>query len=298
MVNLRDVRLRMKAIRQTLQVTKAMYLISTAKLRKGRRSLLDTEPYFLRIQKSMFDVMSTARMEKTKFFIASGVTDTSRTAILVVTSDKGLAGGYNTNIIHRVNELCEKVKNPVLIIIGSIGYRHFSNSKWLVLENYSFKSQMPLMDDAKAVADYVVAQYLWGMFDEVHIVYTHMYSSIKLLPRERQLLPLNKEKLQEEFEASGMKRVDLQYEYIPNKEEFFDWLVPMYVRGIIYGSLVEAYVSEQSARMAAMNDASKNAEEMLGILQISYNRARQAGITQEITEISGGAEALSAQNRH
>ena len=304
MVNLRDLRIRMKAIRQTLQVTKAMKLISTAKLRKCRRILQDTEPYFVRIQKLMFDILSSASMDNSKFFSNSSIKSSgenigenirgnnSRTAIIVISSDKGLAGGYNANIFHQVNELCAKALNPVLILIGTIGYRYFFNSQWLVLENFSFKSKLPEMDDAKAIADYVIAQYLWGMFDEVHIIYTHMYSSIKLIPRERQLLPLNKEKLQEELDETGVKRVDLQFEFWPSREEVFDHLVPMYIKGIIYGSLVEAYVSEQSARMSAMDEASKSAEEMLASLHMNYNRARQSEITQQITEISGGAEAL------
>ena len=293
MANLRDVRLRMRAIRQTLQVTNAMNLISTAKLRKGRRLLHDVEPYFARIEKSMLDILSGAKLEKNKFFTSIEKEDTSRCAIIVITSDKGLAGGYNANVFHRVSELCETVKNPALILIGSIGYRYYVHTKLPILENFSFKSKMPELEDAEEIADYVISQYLWGMFDEVHLVYTHMYSSIKILPRERQLLPLNEEKMKEEFEKTGMKRVKLNFEYLPSKEDVFNTLVPMYVKGIIYCSLVEAYVSEQNARRSAMDEASKNAKEMLDDLQISYNRARQAGITQEMTEIVGGAEALS-----
>ena len=293
MANLRDVRLRMRAIRQTLQVTKAMNLISTAKLRKGRRILLDVEPFFTRIQKSMFDILAGARMGKSKFLASPEREKTSRTAIIAITSDKGLAGGYNANIFRQVNLLCEKAANPILILVGSVGYRYFIHSPWLVMENFSFKSRLPELDEAKEIADYIISQYQWGIFDEVHLVYTHMYSSIRLLPRERQLLPLNPESMQEEFEKSGGKREKLQFEYVPSKEAVFDSLVPMYVKGIIYGSLVEAYVSEQSARMSAMDEASKNAEDMLASLQINYNRARQAGITQEMTEIVGGAEALS-----
>jgi len=293
MANLRDVRLRMRAIRQTLQVTKAMNLISTAKLRKGRRILLDVEPFFTRIQKSMFDILAGARMGKSKFLASPETEKASRTAIVAITSDKGLAGGYNANIFRQVNLLCEKVANPILILVGAVGYRYFIHSPWLVMENFSFKSRLPELDEAKEIADYIISQYQWGIFDEVHLIYTHMYSSIRLLPRERQLLPLNPESMQEEFEKSGGKREKLQFEYVPSKEAVFDSLVPMYVKGIIYGSLVEAYVSEQSARMSAMDEASKNAEDMLASLQINYNRARQAGITQEMTEIVGGAEALS-----
>ncbi|MDR2480387.1 MAG: ATP synthase F1 subunit gamma [Treponema sp.] len=294
MANLRDVRLRMRAIRQTLQVTRAMNLISTAKLRKGRRVLGDTEPYFTRIQKSMFDILSGAGKVRSAFFREPDSTKAVRTAIVAVTSDKGLAGGYNANIFRQVNELCARVKNPILILIGSIGYRYFVHSPHIILENFSFRSQMPTVESAGEIAEYIVSQFLWGMFDEVHIVYTHMYSTIKLLPTERQILPLNAEKLQEEICSTGnMKRVELQFEFIPSEGKVFDALVPLYIKGIVYGAMVEAYVSEQSARMAAMDEASKSAEDMLASLQISYNRARQAGITQEMSEIVGGSAALS-----
>jgi F-type H+-transporting ATPase subunit gamma len=282
----------MRAIGQTLQVTKAMKLISTAKLRKGRRILSDVEPFFNRIQKSMYDILAGAGMEKSKFLTATEKESASRTAIIVITSDKGLAGGYNANIFRQVDLLCEKVKNPILILVGAVGYRHFIQSPWLVMENFSFKSRLPELDEAKEIAEYIISQYQWGIFDEVHVIYTHMYSSIKLVPREKQLLPLNPESMQEEFEKAGGKRQKLFFEYWQSKKEVFDALVPMYVKGIIYGSLVEAYVSEQSARMSAMDEASKNAEEMLDNLQTNYNRARQAGITQEMTEIVCGSEAL------
>ncbi|MDR2608280.1 MAG: ATP synthase F1 subunit gamma [Treponema sp.] len=294
MANLRDVRLRMKAIRQTLQVTRAMNLISTAKLRKGRRVLEDTEPYFTRIQKSMYDILSGTRQVESQFFRHEDRDGAYHTAIVAVTSDKGLAGGYNANICRQVNELCAKVKNPLLILTGAIGYRYFVNSPYLILENFSFRSRMPTVEDAKEITDYIVSQYLWGVFDEVHIIYTHMYSTIKLLPTERQILPLNKEKMQEELAArEGRERVELHFEFLPSETALFDALVPLYIQGIIYGSLVESYVSEQSARMTAMDEASKSAEEMLGTLQINYNRARQANITQEMTEIIGGSATLS-----
>ena len=294
MANLRDVRLRMRAIRQTLQVTRAMNLISTAKLRKGRRVLEDTEPYFNRIQKSMFDILSRAGIVESEFFRQANAGNQSRSAIVVITSDKGLAGGYNANVFRQVHELCAQVKNPILILIGAIGYRYFVHSPYIILENFSLRSQLPTVEHAKEIADYIVSQFLWGMFDEVHIVYTHMYSTIKLLPTGRQILPLNAGKIQSELCSAGnMKRVELEFEFIPSVETVFDALVPLYVKGVVYGAMVESYVSEQSARMAAMDEASKSAEDMLAALQISYNRARQAGITQEMSEIVGGSSALS-----
>jgi F-type H+-transporting ATPase subunit gamma len=284
----------MRAIQQTLQVTKAMNLISTAKLRKGRRVLEDTEPFFMRIQKSMYDILAAAGHPESEFFVRTGRNGVHRSAVVVVTSDKGLAGGYNANICRYVMEFCSRLENPLLILIGSIGYRYFIHSPLLILENFSFRSRLPEVDDAKQIADYIVSQYLWGMFDEVHLVYTHMYSAVKLQPTERHILPLNAETMKTQLtQIDSQERVVLQFEYLPSPEQVFDALVPLYINGIIYGSLVEAYASEQSARMTAMEESSKNAEEMLAVLQLNYNRGRQAGITQEMTEIISGSAALN-----
>ncbi|MDR0411876.1 MAG: ATP synthase F1 subunit gamma [Treponema sp.] len=291
MANLRDTRLRMRAIRQTLQVTKAMNLISTSKLRRGRRALEDTEPYFMRIKKSMFDIISSIDNVKSDFL---GRRDIKHSAVIVVSSDKGLAGGYNANVFRQVNKVCETLQSPLLITIGNIASRHFSHSSFDVLENFSFKPRLPMLDDAKEIADYIISQYLWNYFDEVHLVYTHMFSAVKLMPETIQLLPVSAEKIQEEIVRTGEeKRVDLRFEFIPSEEEVFDALVPIYIKGIVYGVLVEAYASEQNARMIAMDEASKNAEDMLAKLQVFYNRVRQAAITQEMTEIIGGSSAIN-----
>jgi F-type H+-transporting ATPase subunit gamma len=284
----------MRAIQQTLQVTKAMNLISTAKLRKGRRVLEDTEPFFTRIQKSMYDILAAAGHPRSDFFVRTGRSGVRHSAVVAVTSDKGLAGGYNANICRRVTELCSRLENPLLILIGSIGYRYFIHSPYLILENFSFRSRLPDVDDAGQIADYVISQYLWGMFDEVHLVYTHMYSAVKLQPVERHILPLDADTMKAELaQFDGRERAALQFEYIPSTEQVFDALVPLYIKGTIYGSLVEAYVSEQNARMTAMEESSKNAEEMLADLRLNYNRVRQAGITQEVTEIISGSAALN-----
>jgi F-type H+-transporting ATPase subunit gamma len=289
----------MKAVGQTLQVTGAMNLISTSKLRKGRQVLVDTEPFFNRIQKSMCDILAGAGEVQSQFLDTAyrrsraNPAKRKRSAILVITSDKGLAGGYNAAIFREVNRMCCESPQTVLILAGVIGYRYFIHSPHLILENFSFRSRLPLMDDAREIAEYIISQYSWGMFDDVRIVYTHMYSPIKLLPTIKQLLPLSEEKLQEEIAGFGeKKRVSLHFEYMPSEEAVFDALVPMYVKGVIYGCLVEAYTSEQSARMTAMDEACKNAREMLDAIRLHYNRIRQAGITQEMTEIISGSAAL------
>ena len=307
MANLRDLRIRMRVIRQTLQVTKAMNLISTSKLRKGRRILEDTEPYFDRIQKTMFDIISSVGKVDSIFFrgyemrgkatgsifASENSKNTPHTAIVAITSDKGLAGGYNANIIRQVKELCEKEKNPALILIGAIGQRHFSHTSNVILENFSCHSQLPTLDYAREIADYIVSHFSLGEFNKVYIVYTHMYNTVKLAPTVLHILPLDMEKIQAELAVMGnKKRVQLEFEFIPSEKEVFDALIPIYIKGILYSCMVESYASEQSARMTAMNEASKNAEDMLSGLQILYNRSRQAGITQEMSEIIGGSSAL------
>jgi len=292
MESLRDMRLRMRAIEQTLQVTKAMKLISTAKLRKGRRMLEDTEPYFQRIQKSMFDILSGAEELESDFFRKTKTE--ARAAIVVITSDRGLAGGFNAHVYKHVTDLCSTVKNPALILIGAVGSHHYSHLPYDIMETYTFHSQLPTVEHADEIAEYLISQYLQGTLGEVHIIYTHMYSAIKQKPAERQVLPLDLDKIQSElYDVGGVKREKLAFEYLPSAKAVFDELVPQYIKGMIYCAMVEAYASEQSARLSAMDEASKNAEEMLAALQIKYNRGRQAGITRELSEIVGGFSALA-----
>lgn len=282
----------MKAIGQTLQVTKAMNLISTAKLRKGRRLLEDTVPYFNRIQKTLSDLLKSAGTFHSGYLKKSSG---GRTAIVVVTSDKGLAGGYNANIVRFVLNRCKEVENPVLILVGAIGQRYFVNSPYMVLENFTFGGRIPTIEDAHEISEYIISQFDWGVFSEVRLVYTHMYSTLKLLPSEKLILPFDEKKMRESsagspFDSNPSKQYN--FEYLPSIEEVFDSLAPLYLKGIIYGCLVEAYASEQSARMSAMDEASRNGEEMLEKQQLYYNRVRQAGITQEVTEIVSGSAAL------
>ena len=297
MTNLRDVQSRMRAIRQTLKVTKAMNLISAAKLRKGRKILEDTEPFFKRIQKVMYDILSGTKAIPSEYLLKSPTPASYHSAVVVVTSDKGLVGGYNANIHHTVTELCATLKNPVLIIVGSIGNRYFSHDDYPILETFSFRSKLPDMDGTKEITDFITSHYTWGAFDEVHIVYTHMYNAVKIQPNILQLLPLNAGKIRKEIEPTSTpgteSKEELQFKYLPSEQVVFDSIVPFYIKGILYSSLVEAYVSEQNARMLAMTDASKNAEEMLSSLQIHFNRVRQASITGEVTEIVSGFATLS-----
>jgi len=286
----------MKAITQTLQVTKAMKLISTAKLRKSRRRLEDSQTYFQEIRQTMALIVAQADVKDSEFFDQRAKNETRRTGVVVITTDRGLAGGYNAAVARYTEELCLGLPNPFLILVGNIGQRYFMRSPYPVLENLSFKSRLPDVFDAKELADFILSQFIWGIFDEVHLVYTRMRSSVLLIPQSICLLPLDSSKLSENqpaFETEQRKPPD--FEYLPSAHAVFDALVPLYMKGVVYGALVEAYAAEQSARITAMDMASKNADIMLQALRLAYNRARQALITQEISEIVSGASALNDQ---
>lgn len=293
MASLRDVRGRMKAITQTLQVTKAMKLISTAKMRKSRRTLDEARPFFDRIRHSMIDVVSHSEAVESDYFDMREKQAERRSMVVLVTSDRGLAGGYNANAVKHAEELCSRLPNPFLVLIGNIGMWYLSRSPYPVLENFSLRSQAPQLHDAQEITDFLISQFLWGMADEVHVVYTRMKSSILLIPESIKILPLDAALFKiEEKERNGGKGGGKQFEYLPDPVTVFDALVPLYVKGIVYGALVESYASEQSARITAMDEASKNADTMLQSLRLAYNRARQAMITQEVSEIVSGAAAL------
>jgi F-type H+-transporting ATPase subunit gamma len=294
-MNMRDLRLRMKSIGQTLQITSAMKLISTAKLRRARIQLAQTEPFFDRIQRTMQDVLLHSDDLREEFFKPHDTKGLPpKRAYLVITSDKGLAGGFNHNIISLAESSFDKDTDNYLLLLGTIGSRHFIHTNVPILESFRFSRGIPSVYDAKEISDFVLTQYNMGIFDEFYVVFTHMYSSVKLVPKTIKLLPLDKKNFSANEEGNGETLVaDSRLNFSPSPEAVWSVLVPKYLEGAIYGTMVENFTSEHCARMAAMDNATKNAEDMLANLSLTYNRLRQSAITQEVTEIVAGAAALS-----
>jgi F-type H+-transporting ATPase subunit gamma len=286
METMRDVRNRMKSVRQTLQITGALKLISTSKLRKARRRYEDTLPYFEGIAGAMRDIISHSEESGQKWFDARPGKAGRRVATLLVTANMGKAGGYNNQIIRYVEEHCPK--GSLLLPVGNVGKRYFMEKDYVLVEDFAVGAKEPTAYEAKEVAAFAASQFLEGKIDEFRVVYTRMKSIVMLVPTEQKLLPLDAAALG----AAGAERDSTTYRYLPSEEGLFDHLVPQYLKGIVYGALVSAFASEQAARMTAMDSASKNAEDMLGRLSLRYNRARQAAITSEVSEIVAGAAAL------
>jgi F-type H+-transporting ATPase subunit gamma len=292
METMRDIRNRMKSVRQTRQVTGAMKLISTSKLRKARRRLEDTLPYFDGISDAMRDIIAHSEENShQKWFDLRARKADRKVATLVLTADMGKAGGYNHAIIRYVEEHCPA--GSFLMPVGNVGKRYFMEKDYVLVEDFTISTKEPTVYEAKEVAAFAASQFLEGKIDEFHVVYTRMRSIIQLEPTMQTLLPLDAKALKgAAANASAAKSDSATYRYLPSEEGLFDVLVPQYLKGIVYGALVSAFASEQAARMTAMDAATKNAEEMLGRLNLRYNRARQSAITSEVSEIVAGAAAL------
>lgn len=295
---MRDLRNRMRSVGQSLQVTQAMKLISTAKLRKARRKLEEATPYFDAIREAMAGFVAGAEGKGGPWFDAREGKAGRRRATLVITSDRGLAGGYNQAVIRYV----ERTRAPgsILLPVGNVGKRWFVERDYVILEDFARAEKEPSISEAKEIAAFAAGLFLAGRIDEFGVVYTHMHSTVKLEPVEIGLLPLDADRL---LRAHGLGAVrsgagarpsgpGAAPRVEPDEEGLFAVLVPAYLKGVVYGALVESYASEQAARMAAMDSASKSARDMIDRLGLRYNRARQASITAELSEIVAGAAAL------
>ncbi|HEY5584554.1 MAG TPA: ATP synthase F1 subunit gamma [Ruminiclostridium sp.] len=290
--NMREIKSRIKSINQTRQITKAMKLISASKLKKARAQLEQTLPFFNKVRETIADILAHSGDVESNYFDITNQREGKKKAFVIMTGDKGLAGGYNINIIKLAEKaIGDKKEDASLLIAGSTGRAYFIRKKYNVHTEFDYAVQNPTVYRAREIADIILDLYNKQVVDEVYIVYTQMVTAMSLEPKILQLLPLELGALREDVTSDKIV-IDEQIKYEPSPSEVLDVLIPKYIKGIMYGAFVEAFTSEQSARMTAMDNATSNADDMLQKLNLYYNRARQAAITQEISEIVGGATAL------
>lgn len=294
MATMQEIKSRIKSIKETRQITKAMNLISAGKLKKARHQLDQTRPFFDRVKAVMADILAHSGNVESIYFDLRNEKIGKKKGYIVLTGDKGLAGGYNNNIIKLTEKHVKDDPGAILFVAGHMGRNYFIRNKYNVDTEFFYGVQNPNVYRAREMAEKVLELFSTGALDEVYVVYTHMASSIKLEPKIMQLLPLELKALKAELKVPEEvpDTIDEMMNYEPSPNAVFDVLIQKYVKGIVYGALVEAFTCEQSARMSAMDNATANADEMLEKLNLYYNRARQAAITQEISEIVGGAAAL------
>lgn len=294
MANAREILDRMKSIKDTMKITNAMYMVSSSKLQKARRDLKNTEPYFFMIQDGLAKILSVAPDAGTEYFDKRPQREgrERRKGFLVITADKGLAGAYNHNVIKATEESAAIEAQNMLFIVGQVGRHYFEKKNIPIDINFKYTAQNPTMNRARHIAKILVELYEEEKLDEVYVVYTKMVNSMTVEPVTKKLLPLVQEHLEIRDENNYYENVD----FMPDAQTVFSNIVPAYVAGFIYGALIESYCSEHNARMMAMETATDAASDMLKQLEVQYNRARQAAITQEITEVIAGAKSQKKKN--
>lgn len=291
MANAREIKSRILSIKDTAKITKAMYLISSTKLRKARKELEDTEPYFYNLQMAIARLLRHMPEMRHLFLrqISEIEPEKRKRGLIVVTADKGLAGAYNHNVIKIAEEWMAEPGENFLFIVGELGRSYFANKGVEIDAHFRYTTQNPSLHRARKIIGTVVDKYQAEELDEVAIVYTRMVTSLSTQAETVPLLPLDKRKIMGNIPAGLVREQDITM--LPSPKEVLDTVIPNYLVGFVYGALVESFCSEQNSRMMAMQSANDNAADIIRELSIEYNRVRQAAITQEITEVVAGAKA-------
>lgn len=287
MASMRDIKRRKSSISSTQQITKAMKLVSTVKLQKARGRAEETNPYFQCMYHTIQSMLDKAGQMDHPYLREN---PSGKKAVIVITSNRGLAGGYNSNVVKLVTGSGFPAEDVCLYTVGRKGWEALTRKGYPVSRDYSQAVETPSYEDAAMISRDVLGAYEKGEIGEIYLAYTHFKNTVSHEPRLMRLLPvqMNKEEAEQERRSGGA-----MMNFEPNTEQALELIVPKYITSLIFGGLVEAAASENGARMQAMDSATSNAEEMISDLELKYNRARQGSITQELTEIIAGAEAIS-----
>lgn len=310
MEQLYDIKKRIRSINEIQQMTRAMKLVSAAKMRKSKAQLDRVYPFFSLCAESMIEIRRGNNDIENQYFQLrkKRLGETWKIGYFILTGDQGLAGAYNHNVIriaeeHIRGKILDNVNKGLktestLYVFGSVGREKLTKDGYPVDKNFSFPISEPTYYEARNAADIIRKKYMDGDLDLVYLVYTKMDSAINMKPIIQRVVPVNPDALQSILpsgtgDAGMAQHKGAHLTYHPNADAVFSFLIDTYLNAMLYGALVEAYASEQTARMTAMDNATKNADDMLEDLTLKSNRARQARITNELIEIVNGANQIS-----
>ena len=280
---MKEIKTRIKSVESTKQITKAMELVSSSKFRKAKEKAESARPYFNTLYNTVQDIAKNTSNSKNVFLKERKV---NNVCYIVVAGDRGLAGGYNSNILKAVIAH-NKLATGKIIPVGKKAKESLSKRGYEVID-YIESVEKCVYEDANRVAQAAMEAYKNGEVDEVNLVYTEFISALSQEPKIVKLLPVTIDNTNNEKEV---KKGKAAVQYLPSADAVLGYVLPKYVSGSIYGAIAESFASEQAARRTAMESATDNANEMISKLELVYNRARQAAVTQEISEIVGGAAA-------
>ena len=284
---------RIESIQDTMKITNAMYLISSSKLRKARQNYQNVLPYFTRMRDTISRVVPHLPDEPVHPFFHEREKENPIRAYVVLTADKGMAGAYNQNLLEFLKEQCGSDPNARFYVIGQTGYRALLHKDPRLVEEFHYGATAPTLQRARDITVDAIDDFKSGKLDEIYLIYTKIQNALTSEPVMERLLPLDREHLKPAPKGLGDPRGEV--EMFPDAKTVFEQTAPIYMHGMIFGAMTESFCAEQSARMTAMDSATKSANDMIHELQLEYNRTRQGSITQEITEIIGGAAAVQSK---
>ena len=285
MASMKDIKRRRDSIQSTGQITKDMKLVSTVKLQKAKGKAESTKPYSDLMYETICNMLARSGNINHKYLQAG---ESSKKAIITITANRGLAGGYNTNITKLITESGIPKEDIDIIAIGTKGKDYLARRGYNITEDDSEVINAPLYTDARDICDRLLERFAAGEIGEIYLAYTSFKNTVVHEPKLIKLLPVSIDT--EGVNSESKDTTPMNYE--PAEDEALNLIIPKYVCSLIYGALIEAVASENGARMQAMDNATSNADEMISDLSLKYNRARQASITQELTEIIAGANAI------
>ena len=284
MASMRDIKRRRDSIQSTGQITKAMKLVSTVKLQKAKGKAENTRPYFDLMYETVSSMLAKSGNINHKYLNPG---ESNKKAVIVITANRGLAGGYNSNITKLITNGDIPKEDALIYAIGRKGKDVLERKGFEIKADYSEVINEPIYTDAKEICDELLESFANGEIGEIYLAYTSFKNTVVHEPKLIKLLPVDPMIIKEKGESD---MAPMNYE--PEEEEALNMIIPKYVCSLIYGALIEAVASENGARMQAMDNATSNAEDMISDLSLKYNRARQGSITQELTEIIAGANAI------
>lgn len=280
--NMKDIKRRIKSVESTRQITKAMELVASSKLRKAKEKADNSKPFFNTLYDTMCEIVAS---DNTFNSIYTRKRKNNVTLLVVIGGDRGLAGGFNANVLKMAQQRYDELKESSEVVILPIGRKaveYFEKREVKIMTRYENISESLTIYGAMGIADKIIDVYNKDKIDRVELFYTDCVSPLLQEARRMPLIPLD---IEPDKEYKGLTN------YEPSPEAVFDSIIPRYLAGVLFGAIVDSFAAEQAARRTAMENATDNANEMISDLSLMYNRARQAAITQEITEIVGGASA-------
>lgn len=297
MATTKEIKTRIKSVKDTQKITNAMYLIASKKMRKAKAELDRTRPYFNAVQSEIKRAFRTCDDVDSRYFYPTNVEKPLEgpSGFLVITADKGLAGAYNQNVIKEALKQMEihGGDGSKLFVVGEYGRQYFLSHNIPVEKSFLYTAQNPNLDRAREITALLLDQYNQGELEKIYVIYTDLESVMKEEAKFERMLPFHRAS----FYTDAKDEIHTSFDFLPSVNRLLDAIVPSYLTGYIYSALVDSFCSEQNARMTAMDTASNNATELIDDLSTLYNHVRQGAITQEITEISSGAQAMKNKQK-